>query len=377
MSDQENLSGSTVSEQPSSDCLKEPKRKRVLAFLQDHALDGVLLTLQQNFAWYTDGGRSFVNIGTEESIADLLITPSGDHLFSNSTENIRLATEELPWKIDHAHLRAWWEEEATAKDVESLLGKRIGSDAGPLRREFSRLRYSLLPNEVDRYRKLGKDTAGTFWDLARLLHPGMSERDVAAELSAHLIRKGITPLVMLVAFDERASSYRHPLPTDKKLKSFALVSVCARRHGLIASVSRAFSFGPVSRELLQRHRAVATLDAWLVTETMPGRRIADLFEGLVRQYDHAGYPNEWQLHHQGGATGYATRDYRATSASDEVVQDYQAFAWNPTITGAKSEDTILASDGGIEVLTADPRWPTMEVELKGAKVLRPDIFVLD
>lgn len=377
MSDQETFSGSTVFEQPSSDNSRERKRKRVLGFLRDHELDGVLLTLQSNFAWYTDGGRSYVNVGTEESIADLLITPSGDHLFSNSTENIRLTTEELPWKIDHTHLSAWWEEGPQAKNIESLFGNRIGSDAGSLRREFSRLRYSLLPNEVERYRSLGNDTASAFWDLARILHQGMTERDLAAELSAQLIRKGIAPLVMLVAFDERIYSYRHPLPTDNKLKNLILVSVCARRHGLIASVTRAFSLGPVAGDLLKRHRAVATLDAWLMRETTPGRRVADLFEGLKEQYAHAGYANEWQLHHQGGATGYATRDYRATAASDEVVQENQAFAWNPTITGAKSEDTLLVQSKGCEILTTDPRWPSIEVEVKGVKIQRPDIFVLD
>ena len=109
----------------------------------------------------------------------------------------------------------------------------------------------------------------------------------------------------------------------------------------------------------------------------PGRRIADLFEGLKERYAQVGYPNEWQLHHQGGATGYATRDYRASSASDEVVQDHQAFAWNPTITGTKSEDTVLAGSGETEILTVDSRWPNVEVEVNGAKVLRPDIFVLD
>ena len=377
MNDQENLSGSTVSERPSSDSSRAIKRKRILAFLHDHGLDGVLLTLQSNFAWYTDGGRSYVNIGTEESIADLLIMPSGDHLFSNTTENIRLATEELPWKIDHAHLSAWWEEGSGTRNVESMFGGRIESDAGPLRREFSRLRYSLLPNEVERYRKLGKDTAAAFWDLAQVLHPGMTERDLAGELSAQLIRKGITPLVMLVAFDERAHSYRHPLPTDNKLKNLVLVSVCARRYGLVVSLSRAFSLGPVPDDLLKRHRAVATLDAWLVGETVPGRRIADLFEGLKERYAQVGYPNEWQLHHQGGATGYATRDYRASSASDEVVQDHQAFGWNPTITGTKSEDTILAHATGVEILTVDSRWPMIEVEVNGVRTKRPDIFILD
>jgi hypothetical protein len=143
------------------------------------------------------------------------------------------------------------------------------------------------------------------------------------------------------------------------------------------SLSRAFSLGPVPDDLLKRHRAVATLDAWLVGETVPGRRIADLFEGLKERYAQVGYPNEWQLHHQGGATGYATRDYRASSASDEVVQDHQAFGWNPTITGTKSEDTILAHAAGAEIFTVDSRWPMIEAEVNGIRTKRPDIFILD
>jgi hypothetical protein len=35
-----------------------------------------------------------------------------------------------------------------------------------------------------------------------------------------------------------------------------------------------------------------------------------------------------------------------------------AFAWNPTIQGAKSEDTVLVTENGFEVLTATGEWPT-------------------
>lgn len=361
----------------SSDAARAAKRERVLAFLRKHELDGMLLTLQGNFAWYTGGGRGYVNIATERSIADLLITSSGDHLFSNSIENIRLVSEELPWSIDHVHVHDWWEEGGSLATIRAEFGDRIESDAGPLHREFVRLRYALLPDEVDRYRALGRDTAEAFRNLLPALRQGITERDVAAELAGHLIRKGIAPLVMLVAFDERMKSYRHPLPTENKLGRLALVSVCGRRSGLVASLSRAFSLGSVPEELLRRHRAAAGIDSWLIAETVPGRRVSELFERLKGQYERAGYPGEWQLHHQGGATGYATREYRATGTCEEVVLDNQAFAWNPTITGAKSEDTILVKDGGNEILTNDPRWPVLDLEVGKQWIPRPDIFVLD
>jgi Xaa-Pro aminopeptidase len=260
--------------------------------------------------------------------------------------------------------------------IVSLFGKNVETDAGDLRNEFARLRYSLLPDEVERYRRLGNDVADSFWEAAHLVHRGMTEHEMAAELSYRLTQRGISPLVLLAAADDRLSAYRHPLPSMNGLKSLALLSVCGRRHGLIVSASRLFSLGAVPGELRRRHRAVCEVSSWLMHHTVPGVKIADLFERLKERYRAVGFPDEWQLHHQGGATGYLVRDYRASPSSPEVVCSQQAFAWNPTIAGTKSEDTIIVTENGFEVLTADPRWPAVEVDLDGRIFHSPDILVL-
>ncbi|HXT34751.1 MAG TPA: aminopeptidase P family protein, partial [Chloroflexota bacterium] len=54
----------------------------------------------------------------------------------------------------------------------------------------------------------------------------------------------------------------------------------------------------------------------------------------------------------------------------------QAFAWNPSIAGAKVEDTVLLGERGIEVLTATGEWPMVEVEVGGKRFLRPAILAL-
>jgi antitoxin VapB len=52
----------------------------------------------------------------------------------------------------------------------------------------------------------------------------------------------------------------------------------------------------------------------------------------------------------------------------------QAYAWNPSITGTKSEDTMLVGDDGNEVITAMPGWPTIELKLDGKTIQRPAIL---
>jgi hypothetical protein len=42
-----------------------------------------------------------------------------------------------------------------------------------------------------------------------------------------------------------------------------------------------------------------------------------------------------------------------------------AFAWNPTVRGAKSEGTVLVGEDGVERLTAPGDWPTREAEAVG------------
>jgi len=49
----------------------------------------------------------------------------------------------------------------------------------------------------------------------------------------------------------------------------------------------------------------------------------------------------------------------ATPSSEEVVSVGQVYAWNPSIARTKSEDTILVTEQGYEILTAMNDWPAI------------------
>lgn len=80
------------------------------------------------------------------------------------------------------------------------------------------------------------------------------------------------------------------------------------------------------------------------------------------------------MHHQGGATGYRTRDWLAHELSSKTVQINQAFAWNPSITGTKTKETCIAFADRIETITATPGFPQIEIEIDGCKYYSPDIL---
>jgi hypothetical protein len=104
--------------------------------------------------------------------------------------------------------------------------------------------------------------------------------------------------------------------------------------------------------------------------------VGEIFWRGENAYREVGFPDEWKLHHQGGPTGYATREFRATADRKEEVLANQAFAWNPSISGTKSEDTIIAAPGGPEIVSASPNWPMVKVSLVGSVIQRPGMLIL-
>jgi antitoxin VapB len=108
--------------------------------------------------------------------------------------------------------------------------------------------------------------------------------------------------------------------------------------------------------------------------TRPGQTLGQIFRWARDAYAETGFPDEWQLHHQGGTAGYEPREYIATPDSQDLVETGQVYAWNPSIAGTKSEDTILVTSSGPEVLTATPGWPQLTVERGGVEYTRPAIL---
>jgi antitoxin VapB len=262
-----------------------------------------------------------------------------------------------------------------------LGGGAFGADAGlagavDLSADVSRLRWSLCPAEVERYRELGLMAGEGMGKACRAVAGGMTEHEVASLLCAAWRSRGIQPVVVLVAADERIRRYRHPIPTDAKVGRYVMVVGCARKWGLIASLTRLVHFGPVPADLRRRHEEVMAVDAAFIGGTAIGRPIGEAVEAGLAAYAASGFPDEWKLHHQGGPTGYAGREFRAAPGEERPAVDNQAFAWNPSITGTKSEDTFILTPGGPEIITAVPLWPTRTVQGPTGPLERPDILEL-
>lgn len=355
------------------------KRQRLLTWMADRGLEAVYLARVANFAWYTGGLEPVVMLSSDRAEAGLLITPDRSYVVCNSIEHPRLRDEDRLEEQGYAfHVSPWHQ---GAPEFDSLLGGRRWAADWPFpgvedrSPDIARLRYQLLPQEVDRYRTLGRATGEAIERAARQVRPGMTETEIAGRMAAEALSEGLTPTMLLVGADERIFRFRHPLPTSRRLEAYALLAICARCRGLVASVTRLVHFGPLSAELQAKQEACAFVDATYNLSTVVGASVADVFQAGAQAYTAKGFPEEWKKHNQGGAAGYESRDYEGTPECGETVLAEQAFAWNPSITGIKSEDTMLVHAEGIEFLTTTGDWPGVSVSINGQKLSRPAILV--
>lgn len=343
------------------------KLSLIHSLLDRYNAEAILLRRVSSFAWATEGAASYVNTATTEGAASLVITREKRYIATNNIEAPRLQDEEKLAEQGWEFVVSPWA--TPLKRLNDLVaGKKLISDvpfgaAQDVSADLSRLRARLTPEEGQRLRELGHLCAETITAAAQALQPGLNEYEIAALLGGEAQKRGVQPIVNLVATDERG--YRHPLPTSKKMEKYALLVLSGRQRGLVCSVSRMVHFGKIPTELERKIRAAAQVNAAFIAHSQPGATLGALLETGQTAYAEAGYPGEWQHHHQGGVIGYEPREYIATPGGTDVLAAGQALAWNPTVQGAKMEDTILLGETSNEIITSTPLWPVEMVETPG------------
>jgi len=360
----------------------DEKLERLVRVAHAAGVEGVLLAAHHNIAWLTSGRHNRIDSSRETGSARLLVTADGRRLvLANAIEMPRMLDEVLAG-LDYAPIEyPWVDDQDPAHAVRAARGA-LKNGAGlaadwPLpgvtgiEPALMRARARLTDGEIVRYRKLGRDAGLALGNVCRSLTPGDAEVDIARAVADSAAEIRARAVVALVGADDRLRRYRHPVATATRWKHAVMVALCAERDGLIVSLSRVVAAGAPA-DLDTRTAAAASVFGRVLAATRPGVPAPQLYDALVRAYADAGHAGEELKHHQGGAIGYRAREWLAHPASQEVVAERQAFAWNPTVTGTKVEDTALVVGDRVDIITSTPDWPVIDLEgnLKASGVWR-------
>jgi len=349
----------------------DEKRERLDVLLAERDLAAVWFARPNSFAWLV-GGNNVVDREGDAGVAAVGYDGEDLRVVTSNIEAPRMREEELPGAVT-VEAFDWYEQTLPAAVAErSPDPAAVDVDVPGFEQvDPGHLRQPLTAGDVAAFREVGQDAAAAVESVCRELEPGDTEREAAAALRVTASARGVELPVVLVGGSERAQRHRHYEPTTAELGEYALVSVTAQRGGLHASLTRTVTFDAPDW-LEQRQRAAARVETTALAATreaaQSGGTAGDVFAAIRDAYAEVGWPEEWRRHHQGGAAGYAGREWIATPEHDGPVTAPMAYAWNPTVEGTKSEDTVLLADGDFESLTDTGGWPTTEFDAVGFDV---------
>jgi len=364
-------------------------------YLRERGYDGVLLSRADNFAMATGGRRNYIWTYGDMGANALYVPAEGPASFVGDTiEKPRSMDEELAGfncgSVDYL----WFTDNPAGAVAKRFPGKNIVSDDGSIGKnvhdDLAVIRALLCEAELEKYRVLGRLAGEAMTVTLDLIEEGVTENEIASTLAAEGMLRCCQVPVALVAADERIAKYRHPLPTQEPLLGTGLqaravhgyveVVGCFLREGLVVSLTRFKRVGDLPAGIEDAYRRICAVDAAMQIATVPGRTLGHVFAACQQAYADYGFPaNEWHNHHQGGATGYDGRTCKGVPGEAFPVLDSfwpaklkehfgmdvafgSAFAWNPSASGVKSEDTfLLLPDGTKELVSVTPALPVVDL----------------
>lgn len=355
------------------------KHEQISHFLQVERIDALLLQTSSSFSWFTAGGDSSP-AGRTESAASLFITPEARVIVCNNVDSGQMFDRELHGLGFQLKERPWHEpRHVLIGDL--CRGRRVASDTGVARTVdvsdvLRRMRVRLLPAECDRIRELGKLVTHAVEATARGLTPGVTEAEIAGEVSHRLIKHQVIPERLQVIADTKGQRYRHWGYSNDQVVRHCVISATGRQNGLCATVSRTVSFGELCPELKTAHQNASLMQATGMYFSKAGWQLFETWTRVARIYEKFGYPHEWELADQGEITGFDPCELPIVPQEDYRLAGETAVCWHPSVGPMMVGDTILIGDRGFEILTTSPNWPMFKVNVKGTSILRPDILSL-
>jgi len=352
------------------------KLTQLRGIMRENNYGALEINSQSNFSWLTRG-RGFIGLAAVAACGSIIVTPEKAYLVTENIEAERLYEEELLNNPDiEVRPVPWNKPSARAEVIASIIGNGKLAGESDIAPQLFALRTLMSDYDMEDYRSLCLETARILESTVKGLIKGVSGFELAGELSKRFWSAGIEPITILNAFDERALSRRHPLPCSEKLENYALTVVCARRGGLIASATRNILISD-NAEMIRRHEKCAMVDAVATSLLQPGVNLGDIFESMVHEYAQQGFPGEYLFHHQGGLTGFMPREIRANSSAQHIVRANEVYAFNPSIQGAKCEDTVAVTASGVETMTYTGEYAYINCKVNDISIKKPTVLVLN
>ena len=245
--------------------------------------------------------------------------------------------------------------------LEKAAPQMTTGEADPL---LARLRMIKGPAESDAMREATRIAERAFEQTLPAIRPGVSELEIAAELTLQTLRSGSDselPFAPIVASGPNAA-LPHALPGERRLQAGDLVIVDwgAAHRGYISDLTRTVAIGTVSDELILVYETVRRANQAGREASRPGATAGEGDAAARAVIVAAGYGERF-IHRTGHGLGLeAHEEPFIREGSDVRLEPGMTYTVEPGIYlagvgGVRIEDDVLITAGGAESLSVYPR----------------------
>lgn len=218
--------------------------------------------------------------------------------------------------------------------------------------------------EVDAMRRAVKVAQQALEATIPSIKIGMTEKELAAELTVQLLRHGSEPempFAPIVAAGPNSAN-PHAAPSDRKLQrgDLLIVDWGAAVDGYISDLTRTFAIGKVEPELQKIAAIVLEANAAGVAAGRPGVPCANVDRAARAVIEKAGY-GVYFTHRTGHGIGMEGHEEPYMRGDNmQMLVPGMAFTVEPGIYlpergGVRIEDNVIITQDGVEVLSGMPR----------------------
>lgn len=299
-----------------------------------------------------------------------------------------LKVEQIPFPVQafaYGESPSAWEEAfRSAAQALRLDEKRVGVETGRMRlleynflraaapnAEFTdageilaALRLQKEPREVESMRKAVRVAQAALEAALPLIQIGMTEKELAGELTLQLFRHGSEPdlpFAPIVSGGPNAAN-PHASPSERPLQPSDLLVIDwgASVDGYISDLTRTFAVGEVDEEAARIHRIVQEANAAGRAAGKPGVPCAEVDRAARTVIEEAGY-GKYFTHRTGHGLGMEAHEEPYMRGDNQqrlapgMTYTVEPGIYLPGRNGVRVEDDMLVTENGCESLSDLPR----------------------
>jgi len=217
--------------------------------------------------------------------------------------------------------------------------------------------------EIDAMREAVKISEQALHKLMKQVKVGMTESEIASELSRILSELGsdseaFHPLVQTGP----NSAVPHGMTTERVLSEgeFLLIDFGGKKHGYPADITRTFCFGKPNDELQKIFDTVVAANEAAIKIAKAGVSCGDVDKAARDVIEKAGY-GEYFIHRTGHGLGLEGHELpQIASGVDDKLEVGMVFTvepgiYVPDLGGVRIEDDVVVLEDGVDVLTSYPK----------------------